>query len=336
MQRVYTVQSSVFERLIDGLKAARVDPDSLLREFAIDRKLIDDPEARIPFRKYAAMFEAAAERSGDDCFGLHLGAKAEPQMFDVLGYAVMSCPTMEAALHTACRYTRVLYGDEMRLEVENDVAHLMFRIVGPNVSSCRQAAEDKGSHLHSIVQILARTEWYPREVRFEHPAPGNSEEHRRVFGCPVLFDQKYNVLTFDAALLEDKLATADERLLRILVRVIERTLRELPDPDEFLQKVRQFVVDNLPQGNISSTNIAQRLCMSPRTFQRRFSEHGMTYHAFLNQTRHALSLSYLKQLRLTISEIAFLLGYTDVSTFSRAFVRWTGLTPGEYRRANVR
>ncbi len=336
MRRLHTVQSSVFERLIEGLAAVGVDPDPLLRELAVDRKLVDDPEARIPFRKYAAMFEAAAERSGDDCFGLHLGAKAEPQMFDVLGYAVMSCPTLEAALHTACRYTRVLYDDEMRLDVKGGVAHLMFRIVGPEVSSCRQAAEDKGAHLRSIIQILARAELCLLEVRFEHPAPANSEEHRRVFGCPVLFDQDCNALTFEAALLEGKLATADGRLLRIMVRVIERALRELPPPDEFLEKVRQFVLDSLPQGKISGSDMAQRLCMSPRTFQRRFAEHGMTYHRFLNQTRYALSLSYLMQPRLSISEIAFLLGYMDVSAFSRAFVRWAGLTPGEYRRANVR
>ncbi len=336
MRRYHTVQSSVFERLIEGLAAVGVDPDSLLQELSIDRALVDDPEARIPFRKYAAMFEAAAERSGDDCFGLHLGVKAEPQMFDVLGYAVMSCPTLEAALHTACRYTRVLYDDEMRLDVEGDVAHLMFRIVGPDVTSCRQAAEDKGAHLRSIVHVLARAELRLLEVRFEHPAPANSEEHRRIFDCPVLFEQAFNALTFEAALLEGKLATADERLLRIMVRVIERALRELPPPDEFLEKVRQFVLASLPQGNISSADMAQRLCMSARTFQRRFAEHGMTYHRFLNQTRYALSLSYLRQPKLSISEIAFLLGYMDVSAFSRAFVRWAGLTPGEYRRSNMR
>ena len=77
MQGVHTVQASVFERLIEELTVVGIDPDTLLRELAIDRRLIDDPEARIPFRKYAAMLEAAAERSGDDCFGLHLGAKAK-------------------------------------------------------------------------------------------------------------------------------------------------------------------------------------------------------------------------------------------------------------------
>ena len=335
MQGVHTVQASVFERLIEELTVVGIDPDSLLRELAIDRRLIDDAEARIPLQKYAAMLEAAAERSGDDCFGLHLGAKAKPQMFDVLGYAVMSCPTLEAALHTACRYTRVLYDDEMRLDVEDNVAHLMFRIIGLDVSTYRQVTEDKGAHLCSIVQSLASAEWHPLQVRFEHPAPDNFEAHRRVFGCPVLFDQAYNALTFDAALLEDRLATADERLLRILVRVIERTLRELPAQDLFLREVRQLIVDNLPHGNIRSADIAQRLGMSSRTLQRRFAKHGITYHRLLDQTRHALSLSYLRQPRLTISEIAFLMGYTDVSAFSRAFARFAGTTPGEYRRANL-
>jgi AraC-like DNA-binding protein len=172
-------------------------------------------------------------------------------------------------------------------------------------------------------------------VRFEHPAPGNFEEHRRFFGCPVLFDQEYNALTFDAALLEDRLATADERLRRIMVRVIERTLRELPDPDEFLHKARQLVVDNLPHGTISIADVAQRLGMSSRTLQRRFAHYGMTYDRLLDQTRYGLSMSYLRQPMLTVTDIAFLLGYTDISAFSRAFVRWNGLTPGGYRRANV-
>ncbi len=335
MHRTLTVQSSVFKRLIDGLTAVNVDADVLLDEFGIDREFLDDPEARILFRKYAAMFEMAAKRCDDDCFGLHLGAKAEPQMFDALGYAVMSCATMQAALHIACRYTRVLYGDEMRLHVEGDTAQLRFRILCPNATSYRHATEDKGAHLQSVVQSLARTEWHPREVRFEHSAPGCSEEHQRIFHCPVLFDQEFNALTFDVALLEDKLATADDRLLGILIRLIERTLRGLPDADEFPHTVRQLVVENLPHGNITSRHTARKLGMSARTLQRRFAEYGMTYHDLLDETRHALSLNYLRQPRLTISKTAFLLGYADVSAFSRAFVRWTGRTPGEYRRENL-
>ena len=223
----------------------------------------------------------------------------------------------------------------MRLVVEDGVAHLMFWTTDPYVSSYRQATEDKGAHLFQIVRTIASSVWHPLEVRFEHPAPDNVQEHRRVFGGPVLFDQEYNVLTFDAGLLGDRLATADKRLLCIMIRVIERMLRELPDPDKLLHKVRQLAVDNLPHGKISSADIAQEMGMSPRTLQRRFAEHGMTYRGLLNQTRHALSLRYLRQSRLTISETAFLLGYTDVSAFSRAFVRWTGLTPSEYRGAKV-
>jgi AraC-like DNA-binding protein len=120
-----------------------------------------------------------------------------------------------------------------------------------------------------------------------------------------------------------------------MVRVIERTLRELPAPDEFLHKVRQLVVDNLPHGIVSIADVAQRLSMSSRTLQRRFAEYGMTYDRLLDQTRYGLGMSYLRQPRLTVSEIAFLLGYTDISAFSRAFVRWAGLTPGQYRRVNV-
>jgi AraC-like DNA-binding protein len=312
-----------------------VEPDALLREHAIDRSLVNDPEARIPFRKYAAIFEAAAEISGDDCFGLHLGAKAEPQMFDVLGYAVMSCPTLEAALNTACRYTRLLDGGEMRLDVDDDFARLHFRITEPEVGPCRQVTEDKGAHLSQVVRAIASNEWHPVEVRFKHPAPTDSAEHRRFFRCPVLFGQARNALSFDAALLKDSLATADERLLHIMVRVIEKALCELPDPDEFLHAVRKIVVDNLPHGATSLADIARRLGMSSRTLQRRCADYGVTYHRLLNQTRHRLSLSYLRRPELAISEIAFLLGYTDVSAFSRAFVRWTALTPGDYRRASM-
>ena len=187
-----------------------------------------------------------------------------------------------------------------------------------------------------VIQITASGEWHPLEVRFEHRAPAGPEEHRRIFGCPVLFDQEHNALTFDAALLDDEVATADERLLRIMLRVIERTLRELPDPDEFLHDARQLVVDHLPHGSIGVSDLARQLGMSSRTLQRRFTARGITYHRFLNQTRHTLARSYLRQPRLTVSEIAFLVGYTDVSAFSRAFVRWTGVTPSEFRHSNLR
>ncbi len=335
MEKIYTVQATAFERLIEGLEAAGVDADALLREFAVDRKLVSDPEARVPFQKLAALFEAGAERSGDDCFGLHLGVQAEPQMFDALGYAVMSCPNLEAALLTACRYHRVLNdGGEMRLEVKDDTAHMVFRIRGPKAGSYRQVTEDKVTHFCRIVEIISSPGWRPLEVRFEHPAPRNDGEYRHVFACPVLFDQAHNGFSFDAALLAGSLPTADARLLRIMVRVIEKTLRELPAPDEFLRKVRKLLVDSLPHGKIALSDIAERLGVSTRTLQRRFSDCGISYHRLLGQTRQRLSMSYLRQTGLKVSEIAFLLGYTDVSAFSRAFLRWTALTPGEYRRAS--
>ena len=334
MVSVPTIQANALQRVIEGITAAGVDPEELLSALDIDDKQIADPDARIPLRTYVNFFEEAAERIGDDCFGLRLGGNSDPTMFDVLGYAIMSSSTLEEALCTVCRYIRVRNdGASARLTVVGDNVRLSFQLTDTKVSPSRQLMEDIGALLFQMIRTITGTPWHPREVRFKHPAPADTREHEALFGCPVSFGTETNELVFDSETLERKLVTADKSLKKIMVRVIEKALSESA-PDSFLETVERLVIDRLPHGNVSVTDVAKKLGMSGRTLQRRLAQRSMSYHQLIDRIRRRIALGHLNQHRLPLSEIAFLLGYTESSAFSRAFTHWTGITPGKYRQSH--
>jgi AraC-like DNA-binding protein len=162
-------------------------------------------------------------------------------------------------------------------------------------------------------------------------APEQTSEHLRIFRAPVLFGYTTNTFVIEREFLERQIPAADERLYEIMRRYLERILEEMPQEHEVLASVRRAVAESMREGHPSLKRVAKKIAMSPRTLQRQLKEQGMDFKKLVADTRRRFALSYLGNRSHTLTEIAFLLGYSEVSAFNRAFKHWTGSTPLAHR-----
>jgi AraC-like DNA-binding protein len=290
------------------------------------------PGARVPFAALVALYEEAARQSGDDAFGLRVGAASHPAMFDVLGHATMSCATLREAFATITRYLRVLQdGAVVALREEGAHAHASYAILDRDAVPHRHEVE---ATLGIILRFLDASldAFTPIRVGFVHAAPRDTSVHVATFRAPVAFGCVTNELVFDAALLERAMPRADPTLRSILERHIVEMLAKLPPRGDLVADVRGCIARMLEQGEPAIDRVARSLAMSSRTLQRRLRAESMTFAEILDDVRRDLALRYLGDPRREITDAAFLLGYAELSPFYRAFRRWTGMAPGEWRR----
>lgn len=308
-----------------------VPPDALLRAAGLDA-----PEAAVPHARMLRLWEEATRLSGDPDFGLHVAEwlidQAEDR-FDVLAFAMRSCATLGDQYRRMGRYVRLLHKEtHLSLEIEGDTARLVHGVVGHHASA-RQPSEGMIALLLLRGRRTLGEEFRPRAVRFIHPEPTRTTEHARLFQAPLCFGCARDELVLDRALLDRPQLRAEPRLLALLEPQLEALLSETSDDDSITATCRRSVADRLLEGEPTLVSVAKRLCLSPRTLQRRLRDEGTTFADVLADVRHELALDHLRDPRVSIQETAFLLGYSDASTFHRAFKRRAGVTPAEYRRA---
>lgn len=331
-----TVSAPYARVLLEGAKQAGIEVGDLVSTLGLEAPL-DDPEARVDLEQHRALWELVPERCCDDAFGLHLAAGLQPGAFAVMDYAARNAPTLRGALERIARYCRLVHdGSEVSLTVVGDEGRLAYTLPGFPGGSPRHAAEFiVGAWLVCTRQMLDDAEVRPRRVAFQHPEPADTSEHSAFFGCPVAFDAPANELVLDGALLDRPVAKADPALCALLDRYAEELLAKLPKARPFLREVRSRIATILPDGDPGLSGLADSLHMSPRTLQRKLADEGTTYKDLVDELRHDLARKYLLAPAIAVTEAAFLLGFSDPSAFHRAFKRWTGTTPGEYRKIGL-
>jgi AraC-like DNA-binding protein len=318
--------------LIEAMEATGRNPDDILQPLGLDRGLFSNPHGFISSVDFARVLDETARVTGDDCFGLHFGERFHPKDIDPLVYVVLNSPTVAVGLDNVARYLRL----------HNEAAHVSFTI------------EEKWGYLRHVlaipddlrrqhyeyslavglgtIRLIAGSDWAPVEVQFEHKPPPQTREHVRVFGAPVSFDRPANAFVVEREFCERQVPAADARLYPVLKRYLDRDLDEMPPADDLLASLRKAISESTTHGDPALTQIATKIAIAPRTLQRRLRDQGADFKTLVDDIRRRFALRYLQDRNNTLTEIAYLLGYAEVSAFNRAFKRWTRATPSEYRR----
>jgi AraC-like DNA-binding protein len=292
-----------------------------------------DPDERIPIVTVHELLRGGLEMTGDPDIGLKAAREIAIGDYGALEYVVSSAPTWGDALRSVGRY----------LPLVNDALQFSLRVEGPraviqldsSVVLPRAAADFQSGAFH--VAGLHRRQ--PQdvaefEVLFTHPRPERVDEYERTFERGTLrFDAPFTGFAFDAAYLDMPVVSADPKLHDVLRKHAELMLAELPKAQSLTEQVRDHIAQQLSGGNPSVELIARQLHMSPRTLGRKLEHEGTTFKELLDDMRRRMALRYVGGHDLGLSEIAFLLGFSQTAAFHRAFKRWTGQTPLEYRRA---
>lgn len=333
------ISSKVTAAVVLYASQSGVPPDVLLQAASLSPAVLADPDAFVTLEEEQRLWDEAVRLTGDDALGVHVAewvSRAPQRHDDTLSYALRSCPTLSACYTRCGRFFRSLNsGVALSLETAEGVARLVYQMSAVSRKRERQQVEALLASLVLLAREHAGASFAPLEVHFTYAEPAEVSAQERVFGAPVLYARARDQILFDSAWLERPFAQGDSELLSLLERRIDERLSRVPQDDTLLPAVRRCVVLQLPEGEPSMSCIARKLRTSPRSLQRRLAEAGTSFSDVVDAERRDLALRHLENPWMSISEVAFLLGFSTVPAFHRAFKRWTGLTPMETRRRSV-
>ncbi len=313
------------------------DADQVFGEVGINPDCIGNPIVGMGLQSFCDLFESASKNTQNDNFGLWFGNQFQPDDLGLWGYSAISAPTLGNALDNLIDLFRFHQQCSMlRLTATNaQFYQLEYQIRDPNIVQRRQDAELSLGMFFNLVRQCMGKNWRPEEVYFEHPKPENSREHEGAFNAPVFFNQKFNAIVFDPAILGTPMPKADLKLMSITRTCLESLYTNTPINQNLTDKIRNLIRIKLAEGYPALDLIAENLYMSTSAVQRSLAWEGLSYTDLVEDVRRSLAEIYFKQRNLSLSEIAYLLGYSELSAFSRAFRRWTGFSPREYRGKNL-
>ena len=310
------------------------DTEDLLRAAGIDPEQLARPENRIPFKQQQRLWSIAVQRTGNPAFGLHFARCMQPTSFGLLGYMVLNCGRIADSLEAVVKYQFLAgQGGEFSLSRQGSDTCLRYTPVNP----------EQPVTWHRVVALLAANvsfgRWLvgeafrPDRVTFCHPAPASTLEYEEFFTCPVFFGEAANELVYGPEVTELAIPNASEELLLLLSERANRLLEGLSARSGIAARIASLLATQLNGVLPDKSLIAAQLGMSERTLQRRLQEEGTSFRDILDDTRHYLARELLRNTQLPLTDVAIQLGFAEPSAFYRAFRKWEGCTPGQYREA---
>jgi AraC-like DNA-binding protein len=321
--------------MVDFISRMGGDVDRIFGDARIAPDMAGSPTLKLRLSAFCRLFEQAARQTKHGNFGLWFGNQFQPRDLGFWGYAAVSSPTLGSALDNFVE----LFGyhqecSRMSLRTGPDgLVRLEYQIETPTIVERRQDAELSLGMFLNLIRECSGPRWSPEEVHFEHPKPAEAKEHEVAFNAPVYFSQATNALLFRSNILELRMPAHDARLMDMmrmcLIQLGDRTTADLG----LLDRIRTAVRTRLSQGAVSLDDISDAVRLPVAVLHREFAANNVSFKSLVEDVRRDLAISYMKQRQLPLSEVALLLGYSELSAFSRAFRRWTGRSPRVFRSA---
>jgi AraC-like DNA-binding protein len=330
-----SASTTVARLLCTVAEAYGVSLDDVLARHGFDRSLLDDAGASVPGPLDMDLFDALAARANEPALGIRLAMLPAPPSFDLVDYVARNSPDLASAYRNLIRFQRLLFDyAAVELCIEGQVARAVLN-APPAMRLSRHAAECVLGTLVVRGRALSGMDWNPRSVSLRDPPPADDSPYRRLFRAEVSFGQPRAEVVIDRAILSYAIVKADPTLYAILERCAGERVAALTPCSSFLDEARGEV-SRLLRGEVPlAADVARRLGMSARNLHRRLRDEGRTYQQIVDEVRMAMAEAYLADRRIKAVEVGFLLGFSDASAFYRAFRRWTGKTPAEYRESGA-
>jgi AraC-like DNA-binding protein len=305
-----------------------IEVESLLQKAGLTRRQIDDPGARIRVQGQIKFLEFAAKSLRDDLLGFHLAQKFDLREIGLLYYVLASSHMLGEALQRGVRYSAIANeGIALRLREGKDVG-IIFDYVGVARHSDRHQIEFWMAAVVRVCRQLAGRRLPASRVSLTHPRSGDTSELSAFFGIDVVFGAAIDEVTFPLSIKQMPVVGADPYLNGLLIQYCEEALAgSATSRSSFGLSVENAIALLLPHGKARAGEVARKLGVSQRTLARRLAAEGLTFAGVLQSLRSDLARRHLTDDSLSISKIAWLLGYQDVSAFTHAFKRWNGRTP---------
>ena len=308
-----------------------VEPAPVFREAGLDPARMDHPRTRYPLERVWSAWERSAGLIDDPCCGLRAADCWSPTDFHALGYAFCASSTLRTALERLIRYSRVI-SDALEISLRRDGDAIELTDSRPmNLKLRPPVLDDAGlAVITAMCRHVCAEQLDPSEVALVRSQPPCASDYFGYFRCPVRFGASVTFIRFPDSAMDRPLPAANRELARINDRVLTELIARLRK-DDLISRVKAAVVEHLPSGAPNAEDIARDLHLTPRTLQRRLADAGTTYSEILEAVRRELAEHYLEAGAMPLGEISYLLGFSELAGFSRAFKRWTGRSPSTYR-----
>jgi AraC-like DNA-binding protein len=328
-----TVAAGLARGLIEVALSKGATEEALLARAGIAAADLEDQDSRIPFPKYVALMRAGKELCADPALGLHFGEMNDLAKVSVVGLIGYASDTMLEAMQQMNRYGRLVIEfdggpDRFRVAREKCGVWLVDDRANPNefpeLTESTFARSVCGGRRLGFPQTV-------KQIHVTHPDPGYAHEYARIFQVPVRFGAEWNAMEIDPALLTFRLNLQPRYVFGILTEHADALLKELENSKSLRGRVENLLMPILHKGDIGMDAVAGKLGMSRQTLFLKLKAEGTTFEKLLDDLRQRLALEYLGGKKVSINEIAYLVGFSDPAAFSRAFKRWTGKSPRAMR-----
>ncbi|GFE51559.1 transcriptional regulator [Roseobacter cerasinus] len=328
--------TSLFAHKMVASAGDAVDGHALLRVAGLDPDAPRDPKVMISDAAYYAMLEDMASQTDVTALPITVGAAMRCDEYGALGLAWKAAPNLLGSFARVERYARLwtsVVEYELR-RVERGVLFILHR-AGPRRLGMRLSNEATLASAVSIARQVSPVPVVPLEVTVKHPAPRSLAAHEAYFGCPLQFESAYDALLLsDETLLQPNIL-GDEGITQFIVSHLDAEIADFETEVDLVRQTKDGIARALSEGLPKMADVAKGMGFSVRSFHRRLAEHGVSFQVLTEETRRELALGMLRDERYSLSEIAFLTGFSEQSAFTRAFKRWMGQTPASYRRGGA-
>ena len=332
-----TILSNLAIDVVRALETYGRDGIAAITEAGIDYVAAAKPDARIPARQWRALLRIAVDQSGDPSFGVTLARVLQPADLHGLGLGWLASESLHDALNRLVRFHRALNTNaEIGLEETSDELTVVVRVKHPHFGY--EVVNQVYSYFMGMIVGMCRMtlakELHPTLATFPYAAPENIDAYSAPFQAPLRFNAERATLVFDRELVDTLLPTSNPQLARINDQVVQEYLARF-DRQDIVTRVRTRLIELLPDGRPEQEQVARDLNMSLRNLQRRLRDEDTTFSKQLSDVQSTLAEQYLSENIHPISQVAYLLGYSEPTNFSRSFRQWTGKTPQDFRDLSI-
>lgn len=310
------------------------DPVPVFKQVKLDPSLMYKSGERYSLIKIAELWKEMERRIDDPCFGLTAATCWHPTNFGSMGYALLTSQSIRVTLERLIRFHKVIsdvdFG-ELQEDKENNTLSFILRT--EHSDTYTRGREDAAvAWIFSVLRVNYQSDLFPESVHLTHSKPTCSGKYYEFFQSPVYFSEAECKMTFSLDIVDIILASSSEEMTAFGDQAMSTYIASLNTGTQ-VNHIKELIAENLPSGNVTVEQIAGVLGMNTRTLQRALKEEGTSFINLLNDTRMDIAKRFIQDKNMDLTEVAFLLGFAELSTFSRSFKRWTGQSPMQFRKA---
>ncbi|HET8707394.1 MAG TPA: AraC family transcriptional regulator [Pseudomonadales bacterium] len=327
-----SVSIALVRSLVDSIQRLGFDSTRFLAQEGFDASLLDNPSTRIDHAQFDSLQTAAIHFTRTPSLGLQVGITAPVAAYDIVGHLLLTCRSIREALTIFFRfYPLISDGSRSNLVEHGDQAtvNLSFTRASPLLNRFR--AEFVVAQVARCGQIFVGDQFYPIVVTFEHPQPEYMDLYRRFFQCELKFNQPRTSITFESRLLDMPQPHSSPSLFKMLTEEAERSLEKLSSRNNLATQIEAMIINEYQGQKPNLDSIAKQFNLSSRSLRRHLKQQGHSYGEITDVAQSTVAQRLLANDDLSVQEVAYRLGFSEPSSFHRAFKRWTGITPQQFR-----